>query len=206
RPDILVITDDIYEHIRYSDAPFLTLAQVCPHLKEQVLTVNGVSKAFAMTGWRLGYGGGPAPLITAMKTLQGQSTTNPNAIAQAAAAAALNGPMDCVEEQRRAFQRRRDAAVAHLSQVEGLDVTSPDGAFYLFIGLKDVNGKRTPQGDVLRSDSDVVDYLLTHTGVAVVAGAGFGLSPYMRLSFAVADDLLHEACVRIERGLADLKV
>ncbi|MEO1551081.1 MAG: aminotransferase class I/II-fold pyridoxal phosphate-dependent enzyme [Pseudomonadota bacterium] len=204
RPDILVITDDIYEHIRFTDAPFLTLAEVCPELKEQVLTVNGVSKSFAMTGWRIGYGAGPAPLIAAMKTLQGQSTTNPNAIAQAAAVAALNGPLDCVEMQRQAFQRRRDAAVAHLSKVEGLEVTSPQGAFYLFLGLHGVIGKTTPQGDTLHSDGDVVEYLLTQGGVALVAGAGFGLSPYMRLSFALADDALAEACLRIERALADL--
>lgn len=197
RPDILVITDDIYEHIRYTDGPFLTLAQVCPALKEQVLTVNGVSKSYAMTGWRIGFGAGPAHLINAMKILQSQSTTNPNSIAQAAAAAALDGGMETVEAQRQAFHRRRDRLVGQLQKIDGLDVFVPDGAFYLFVGIKDLLGRHTPAGIPLTTEADWVDHLLVEGNVGVVGGAGFGTSPYFRLSFAASDEDLDRVAERI---------
>jgi aspartate aminotransferase len=204
RPDILIVCDDIYEHILYTEAPFATMAQVCPHLRDQVLTVNGVSKAFAMTGWRIGYAGGPRHIIAAMKVLQGQSTTNPNSVAQAAAAAALNGGTNTVEEMRQAFARRRDAMLARFRAMPGLTVHPPEGAFYLFLGIADLLGRRTPAGKVLATEADVADHILTEANVALVGGAGFGLSPYLRLSFAAADDVLQQAADRIAAALAAL--
>ncbi len=205
RPDILTISDDIYEHITYGQAPFRTLVQVCPDLAGSVLTVNGVSKAYAMTGWRIGYGGGPASLISAMKILQSQSTTNPSSISQAAALAALDGGLQTVEEQRQAFQTRRDFLVERLSAIPGLDVTSPDGAFYLFVGVEKLLGSSTLAGRKITSEGDVVDLLLEEAEVAVVAGEGFGMSPYFRLSFAASDTALTEAASRIERCLTALQ-
>lgn len=192
RPDVLVICDDIYEHIRHTGAPFATLAQVCPELAGQVLTVNGVSKAYAMTGWRLGFGAGPARLIGAMRVLQSQSTTNPCTISQAAAVAALTGGMQTVETQRRAFTRRRDMMVQRLSRVPGLEVHRPDGAFYLYVGIGRLLGGR------IADEAGIVDALLDEANLGVVGGAGFGLSPYIRLSFAAADSVLQEAADRIE--------
>ncbi|MEO0913166.1 MAG: pyridoxal phosphate-dependent aminotransferase [Pseudomonadota bacterium] len=198
RPEILVISDDIYEHIRYEAAPFATFAGACPGLADQVLTVNGVSKAYAMTGWRLGYGAGPAPLIRAMRVLQSQSTTNPNAIAQAAAAAALNGPFDCVEAQRAAFETRRDRLLSALGNCPGLTLHKPDGAFYLFIGIENALGGR------YATEADFVDALLETEDLAVVGGAGFGASPYIRLSFAASDTALEAAAERLHRFCAAL--
>ncbi|QHQ36761.1 pyridoxal phosphate-dependent aminotransferase [Algicella marina] len=198
RPDILVIADDIYEHIRYTDEPFATFAATCPELAEQCLTVNGVSKAYAMTGWRLGYGAGPAPLIRAMRVLQSQSTTNPNTIAQAAAVAALNGPFDCVEQQRQAFHRRRDRLLQALGNCPGLTLYRPDGAFYLFIGISNALGGR------YATEAAFVDALLEQENLAVVGGEGFGASPYIRLSFAASDSELEEAAARLNRFCADL--
>jgi len=197
RPDILVICDDIYEHIRFHGTPFATLAAVCPDLRGQVLTVNGVSKAYAMTGWRLGFGAGPAPLIRAMRILQSQSTTNPCSISQAAAVAALNGGMETVEAQRSAFERRRDMLVDRLGAIDGFEVIAPDGAFYLFIGIAGLLGRRLPGGDVVASEEDFVTALLDRAHVAVVGGAGFGLSPWFRISFAASDADLSEAARRI---------
>ncbi len=198
RPDILVISDDIYEHIRYGYAPFATLAAVCPELAEQVLTVNGVSKAYAMTGWRLGYGTGPAGLIRAMRVLQSQSTTNPSAISQAAAVAALNGPQDCVEAQRAAFERRRDRLLGALGNCPGLTLHKPEGAFYLFIGIENALGGR------YTTETAFVDALLEREDLAVVGGAGFGASPFIRLSFAASDAALEEAALRLNRFCSDL--
>ncbi|WP_112320896.1 pyridoxal phosphate-dependent aminotransferase [Oceanibium sediminis] len=206
RPDILVICDDIYEHIRYTDGPFATLAAVCPELAGQVLTVNGVSKSYAMTGWRLGYGAGPAPLIRAMRVLQSQSTTNPSSISQAAAVAALEGGLQSVGEQRDAFAARRDRLLARLADMAPLTVHPPEGAFYLFIGIADLLGARLPDGTVLKDETAVVDALLERHDLAVVGGAGFGLSPYMRLSFAASDAELDEAMDRLAAFLASLSL
>ncbi len=204
RPDILVICDDIYEHILYTGRPFATLAQVCPELKPQVVTVNGVSKAYAMTGWRIGYAGGPRHVIAAMKVLQGQSTTNANSIAQAAAVAALNGGSNTVEEMRQAFARRREAMLARFGAMPGMTVHAPDGAFYLFIGVAGLIGRATPAGGTLADEAAVVEYLLEQANVALVGGAGFGLSPYIRLSYAAADETLEAAADRIAAALSRL--
>jgi len=201
RPDILVICDDIYEHLTYG-AEFATLAQVCSDLKGQVLTVNGVSKAFAMTGWRIGYGGGPAELIRAMRVLQSQSTTNPCSVAQAAAVAALDGGLETVRAQTAAFARRRETLLARLRGMNGVTVQAPDGAFYLFIGIAGLLG-RTSGGRVALSDEDaVVSTLLDEANLGVVGGAGFGMSPYFRISFAASDEILAEAMDRLEAFLA----
>ncbi len=188
---IVTICDDIYEHLRYDGREFHTLAQVCPELKDRVLTVNGVSKAYAMTGWRLGYAGGPAPLIQAMKTLQSQSTTNPNSIAQTAAATALRGGLDTVHQMRDAFERRRDMMFDRLTAIDCLDVHRPEGAFYLFIGISKL------LGGTIQDEDSFVAQLLDRANVGVVGGAGFGLSPYFRISFAAADDQLAEAADRL---------
>lgn len=202
--DIYVICDDIYEHINFTGKPFTTLAQACPELKDRVLTVNGVSKSFAMTGWRIGYGAGPKGLIAAMRKLQSQSTTNASSISQAAAVAALNGGMNTVEEMRQAFLRRRDILVGRLQAMPGLSVTVPDGAFYLFVGVEGLVGKTTKSGKVLKDEAGVLSYFLEEGNVAMVGGAGFGMSPYMRISYAVSDDDLAEAADRIERLISDL--
>ena len=198
QPQILTITDDIYEHIAYDGREFLTLVQVCPDLADRVLTVNGVSKAYAMTGWRLGYAGGPDALIKALRILQSQSTTNPSSLSQAAAVAALNGPMDCVQQQNVAFARRRDAMFDALSSIEGLDVYKPDGAFYLFVGVGRLLGGK------FKTEADFVSGLLDDANLGVVGGAGFGLSPYIRLSFAASDDQLAEAADRIRAFISEL--
>ena len=198
-PRVFTITDDIYEHLIYTDTAFASLAAVCPGIKERVLTVNGVSKAYAMTGWRLGYGAGPAPLIAAMKTLQSQSTTGPSSISQAAAAAALMGGLHETEAMRSVFQTRRDRMVHALSAVNGLSVFRPDGAFYLFIGLAGLIGGRTPDGKTLETEAEIVDHIIASAGVVGVGGAGFGMSPYIRLSFAAADDVLELAAERLTK-------
>ncbi|MHA3914955.1 pyridoxal phosphate-dependent aminotransferase [Halovulum sp. GXIMD14793] len=196
--NILTICDDIYEHLRYDGRDFHTLAQVCPELADRVLTVNGVSKAYAMTGWRLGYAGGPRDLIQAMKTLQSQSTTNPNAIAQAASAAALNGGLETVVGMRAAFERRRNMLCDRLSGIPGLQVHRPEGAFYLFIGIEQLLG-----GNIADEDTFVAA-LLDKANLGVVGGAGFGLSPYFRISFAAADEELSTAANRLEAFVTSL--
>ena len=202
RPDILVISDDIYEHLTYGETRFATLAQVCPWLFDQVLTVNGVSKAYAMTGWRIGYGGGPAPLIRAMRVLQSQSTTNPASISQAAALAALTGGLDTVEAQRTAFARRRDRLLARLATFDGISVHPPEGAFYLFLSVADLLGRTTACGLKLDEEADIVTALLDEHDLGVVGGAGFGMSPYIRLSFAASDAELDAAMNRLEAFLS----
>ncbi|HEU4352751.1 MAG TPA: pyridoxal phosphate-dependent aminotransferase [Burkholderiales bacterium] len=192
-----IISDDMYEHVLFDGRPFATLAAVAPQLAERTLTVNGVSKTFAMTGWRLGYACGPAELIRAMARMQGQSSLNPCSVSQAAAVAALNGPMDVVHERCREFQARRDFIVPMLAAVPGLDCSAPDGAFYVYVSCAGWIGKRTPQGQALENDADVTAYLLEH-GVAVPNGAGYGLSPYFRVSFASSLANLQEACRRID--------
>jgi len=196
-PNIWIIADDIYEHIVFDGRAFATLAEVAPQLAERTLTVNGVSKTYSMTGWRLGFGAGPATLIRAMARIQAQSSLNPSSISQAAAVAALNGPQDIVSERRAEFEARRNAIVPRLAAVPGLSCSAPQGAFYVYVCCAGWLGRRTPQGQRLANDEDVTAYLL-ESGVAVPNGAGYGLSPYFRLSFATSIVNLKEACTRID--------
>ena len=202
--NLMVMTDDMYEHIWYADFPFSTIAQVCPDLHDRTLTVNGVSKAYAMTGWRIGYAGGPAWLIKAMAKLQSQSTSNPSSIAQAAAVAALNGPQDFLIERNAAFERRRDLVVSMLNDTPGLECPTPEGAFYVYPDASGVIGKTTPKGQVIESDEDLIAYFLDEAQVAAVHGAAFGLSPAFRISYATSEELLTEACTRIQRACSAL--
>ncbi len=195
-PSLWIISDDMYEHVLFDARPFATLAQVAPQLAARTLTVNGVSKTFAMTGWRLGYACGPVELIRAMARMQGQSSLNPSSVTQAAAVAALNGPMEIVHQRCREFQSRRDFIVPKLAAVPGLSCAAPHGAFYVYVSCAGWMGKRTAHGKTLETDADVVAHLLEH-GVAVPNGAGYGLSPYFRVSFASALANLEEACERI---------
>ncbi len=203
-PAIHVMSDDIYEHILFDGRAFQTIAQVEPALRDRVLTVNGVSKAYAMTGWRIGYAGGPRTLIGAMATVQSQSTSNPSSISQAAAAAALDGPQGLLARHAAEFQARRDHGLKRLRSIEGLSCARPDGAFYLYPDVSALIGRRRPDGQVIADDTDLSVYLLDDARVAVVQGAAYGLSPYMRLSFATSLDLLDEAISRIARSIAKL--
>ncbi|MFO1189504.1 MAG: pyridoxal phosphate-dependent aminotransferase [Alphaproteobacteria bacterium] len=203
-PHVWILTDDMYEHLLYDGLVFATPAQVEPRLMPRTLTVNGVSKSYAMTGWRIGYAGGPAELIKAMAVIQSQSTTNPSSISQAAAVEALNGPQDFIPERKAAFSARRDLVVAMLRQAHGLSCARPEGAFYVFPSCAGVIGKRTPKGDVIRTDTDFVTYLLDSEGVAAVQGAAFGMEPYFRISYATSTEALTEACRRIQRACAQL--
>ena len=204
-PHVHVMTDDMYEHLVYDSVQFKTFAQVAPDLKERTLTCNGVSKAYAMTGWRLGYAGGPKALIKAMNTIQGQSTGSQNSISQAAAVAALNGSADFLAERNAVFVERRDLVVSRFNAVEGLSCRTPQGAFYVYVNVQDLLGKTTPQGQVLESDVDVAAYFLEGANVAVVPGAAFGLAPYFRVSYATATEALVKACDRIEAAVNALK-
>jgi aspartate aminotransferase len=195
----------MYEHITYDDFQFATIAQVCPSLYERTLTVNGCSKAYAMTGWRIGFAGGPAPLIKAIAKLQSQSTSNPCSIAQAAATAALTGDQAFLKERAAAFQSRRDLIVSMLNQVNGIHCPTPDGAFYVYPDLSGLIGKTTPGGAAIDSDSALVAYLLEDAKVAAVPGVAFGLSPAMRISYATSEALLTEAGERIQRACAALR-
>ena len=201
---VAVMTDDMYEHLLYDGREFCTPAQVEPRLYDRTLTVNGVSKTYSMTGWRIGYAGGPAPLIKAMAKMQGQATANPSSVSQAAAVEALNGPQDGVAERRDEFRRRRDRVVELLNQAPGIDCPRPDGAFYVFPSCAGVIGKRTLQGQVIASDEDFVRYLLDAEGVAVVHGAAYGMSPYFRVSFAASMETLEDGCRRIQRACGGL--
>ncbi|MEM9791947.1 MAG: pyridoxal phosphate-dependent aminotransferase [Pseudomonadota bacterium] len=203
-PQILVICDDIYEHILFGDARFSTLAGVRPDLREQVLTVNGVSKAYAMTGWRIGYGGGPAHLIRAMRVVQSQSTSNPSSIGQAAAVAALNGGLQTVEEQRQAFAARREMLLHRLRKMPGLSVLPPDGAFYVFINIAQHLGTKRTNGKRIETEADFVDALLEDQNLGVVGGSGFNCSPFIRLSFAASDADLTAAMDRLDTFVGSL--
>jgi aspartate aminotransferase len=196
-PGLWIISDEMYEHIRYDGVSCVSFAAVAPQLAARTLTVNGLSKSFAMTGWRLGYACGAPELIAAMRRMQGQSTLNPSSVSQAAAVAALTGPMDVVERQCAEFQARRDFIVPRLEAIRGLRCFTPQGAFYVYVSCEDWLGKRAPDGRVLESDADVTDYLLSQ-GIAVPNGQGYGLSPYFRVSFASALGNLEEACRRID--------
>ena len=196
---VWVLSDDIYEHLVYDGFQFTTPAQVEPKLKSRTLTLNGVSKAYSMTGWRIGYGAGPEPLIKAMATLQSQSTSNPCSISQWAAVEALNGPQDFLKDWVKSFQERRDLVVSMLNQAKGLDCPKPEGAFYVYPSCAGAMGKTSAKGQKIRSDEDFATALLQEEGVAVVQGAAFGLSPFFRISYATGATALEEACRRIQR-------
>ncbi|MCV2447561.1 pyridoxal phosphate-dependent aminotransferase [Paracoccus sp. DMF] len=197
-PHVWVLADDIYEHLVFDDFRFVTPAQVEPALKSRTLTMNGVSKAYAMTGWRIGYGAGPKELIGAMAKLQSQSTSNPCSISQYAALAALTGPQDYIAESRAVFQRRRDLVVAGLNACPGITCPVPEGAFYVYPSIAPLIGKTSAGGTPITDDEAFATALLDETGVAVVFGAAFGLSPHFRISYATADAVLKDACARIK--------
>lgn len=203
-PHVLLLSDDMYEHIWYAQAPFATMLQVCPELYDRTLTMNGASKAYAMTGWRIGYAGGPAWLIKAMADLQSQSTSNPCSISQYAVLAALNGPQDFLRERNVAFRERRDLVVAMLNDAPGLSCPTPEGAFYVYPDATGVMGKTTPKGKKIETDADLIDYFLDDYRVAAVHGGAFGLSPGFRISYATSSDILKEACTRIQAACAAL--
>ena len=203
-PQVWVMSDDMYEHIAFPGFEFRTPAQVAPALFDRTLTVNGVSKAYAMTGWRIGYAGGPAPLIAAMRKIQSQSTSNPCSISQWAAVEALTGPQDYIGESVAAFLRRRDLVVAGLNAADGIDCPVPDGAFYVYPSIAGCIGKRSRGGVQIASDEDFCRALLEENGVAVVFGAAFGVSPAFRVSYAAADEVLAEALSRIQDFVAGL--
>jgi len=204
-PHVWVMSDDIYEHLVYDDFEFCTPAQVEPALYDRTLTINGVSKAYSMTGWRIGYAGGPKELIKAMAKIQGQSTSNPCSISQAAAVEALNGDQSFLKEWVKAFKGRRDLVVSMLNQAEGIDCPTPEGAFYVYPSCAGCIGKQTPEGKTIETDEDFVSYLLEAEGVACVHGEAFGLSPHFRISYATSEDELREACGRIQKACAALK-
>ncbi len=197
-PHVWVLADDIYEHLVFDDFRFVTPAQVEPGLKDRTLTMNGVSKSYAMTGWRIGFGAGPEALIRAMAKLQSQSTSNPCSISQYAALAALNGPQDYVETSRAVFQRRRDLVVEALNTCPGISCPVPEGAFYVYPSIHGLIGKTSAGGAVIADDEAFATALLDETGVAVVFGAAFGLSPHFRVSYATSDEVLRDACARIK--------
>jgi aspartate aminotransferase len=197
---VWVMTDDMYEHVIYDDFAYRTIAQIEPRLYDRTLTVNGVSKAYCMTGWRIGYGGGPTPLIKAMGAIQSNSTANPCSISQAAAIEALTGPQDFIPKHQLLFKERRDLVVDWLNRIPGLHCHRPEGAFYVYPSCAGALGKRTPDGKAIETDEDFVKYLLAAEGVAVVHGAAFGLTPHFRISYATSTDELRDACTRIERA------
>ena len=203
-PHVWVLSDDIYEHLVYDGFKFTTPAQVEPKLKERTLTMNGVSKAYSMTGWRIGYGGGPEQLIKAISTLQSQSTSNPCSISQWASVEALEGPQDFLKDWVKSFQERRDLVVSMLNQAKGIHCPKPEGAFYVYPSCKGVIGKTSREGTKIGSDEDFATALLKEEGVAVVQGAAFGLSPFFRISYATGIEALEEACRRIQRFCANL--
>jgi aspartate aminotransferase len=203
-PHVWVPTDDMYEHLIYDDFEYNTIAQIEPKLYDRTLTLNGVSKAYSMTGWRIGFAGGPEALIKKMGEIQSHSTSNPSSISQAAAVAALNGPKDFLPKWREAFKQRRDMACEILNSAQGLRCLTPEGAFYIYPNCAGLLGKTTPDGKVLNSDDDVAKYFLESEGAAIVPGSGFGLSPYFRLSYAISTETLRDACERIKRACEKL--
>jgi len=204
-PQVWVMTDDMYEHLIYGDFDYTTIAQVAPDLYDRVLTINGVSKAYAMTGWRIGYAGGPKPLIDLMRKVASQTTSNPSSISQWAAVEALNGPQDFIAERGQAFQARRDLVVSMLNHATGIRCPNPEGAFYVYPSIEGLIGKTTPDGVVIDGDETFTSELLNAEGVAVVQGSAFGLSPYFRISYATSETVLEEACTRIQRFCAGLR-
>ncbi len=204
-PHVHVFSDDIYEHITYGDFAFKTMAQAVPALVPRTLTMNGVAKAYAMTGWRIGYAGGDPVLIKAIAKIQSQSTSNPSSISQAATVAALTGPQDFLAGRAATFQTRRDLVVGMLNDAEGISCPTPDGAFYVYPSIEGCIGKTTPGGKTLKTDEDFVTYILEDFGVAAVHGAAFGLSPHFRVSYATSTEALTEACSRIQDACSRLR-
>jgi len=203
-PQVWILTDDMYEHLVYGGFEYLTIAQVAPDLYDRTLTVNGVSKAYAMTGWRIGYAGGPKPLIDLMRKVASQTTSNPSSISQWAAVEALNGPQDFLAERSAAFERRRDLVVSMLNQATGIRCPTPEGAFYVYPSIEGLIGKTTESGVVITDDEVFTTELLNQEGVAVVQGTAFGLSPYFRVSYATSEAVLEAACARIQTFCASL--
>ncbi len=203
-PQVMILSDDMYEHIWYAQSPFATIVQVCPALYDRTLTMNGASKAYSMTGWRIGYAGGPEWLIKAMSSLQSQSTSNPCSISQYAALAALTGPQDFLKERNAKFKERRDLVVAMLNDAPGLSCPTPQGAFYVYPDATGVMGKTTPKGQKITNDEELINYFLDDWQVAAVHGGAFGLSPGFRISYATSSGILKEACTRIQSACAAL--
>lgn len=204
-PQVWILTDDMYEHLTFDDFEYTTIAQVAPDLYDRTLTVNGVSKAYAMTGWRIGYAGGPKPLIDLMRKVASQTTSNPSSISQWAAVEALNGTQAFLKPRNDAFQSRRDLVVSMLNQAAGIRCPNPEGAFYVYPSIEGLIGKSTSTGVVIDSDDTFTTELLEAEGVAVVQGSAFGLSPYFRISYATSESILQEACSRIQRFCSSLK-
>jgi len=204
-PNVLVLSDEIYEHILFDGRDFVSFGRACPQLRDRSLIVNGVSKAYAMTGWRVGYAAGPSPLIKGMATVQSQSVTSVCSIAQAASVAALNGPQEEVARFRQAFEKRRDLVVEAVRQINGLTLSPPEGAFYAYIGCASLIGRRTPGGEILKDDSAVATYLLNKARVAAVPGVAYGLSPFFRISTATSAQNLTEAMLRIRAAVAEVE-
>ncbi|ODT15256.1 MAG: aspartate aminotransferase [Kaistia sp. SCN 65-12] len=204
-PHVWIMTDDMYEHLVFDGFEFATIAEVEPKLYDRTLTVNGVSKAYAMTGWRIGYAGGPVELIKAIGTIQSQSTSNPSSVSQWAAVEALNGPQDYIPANAEIFKKRRDLVVSMLNQANGIVCPNPEGAFYVFPSCAGTLGKTTAGGKLLKTDEDFVTALLEEEGVAVVQGSAFGLAPYFRISYATSTEALEEACTRIQRFCGNLR-
>lgn len=204
-PKVMILSDDMYEHLLYDGMQRATIAQVAPDLYPRTLTVNGVSKTYSMTGWRIGYAGGPTPLLRAMANIQSQATSNPCSISQAAAVEALNGPQDIVGERAAIFEQRRDMMVRLLKQVPGMICQKPEGAFYTYVDCTGLVGKKTPAGKVIANDTDLAVYLLDQAHVATVQGAGFGLSPYLRLAYATSFENIEQGCARIRRACEELR-
>lgn len=204
-PQVMIMTDDMYEHLMYDGFEFATIAQVEPKLYDRTLTCNGVSKAYAMTGWRIGYAGGPVWLINAMRNMASQTTSNPCSIAQYAAVEALNGPQDFLKERAAVFKDRRDLVVSMLNQANGIKCPTPEGAFYVYPSCADLIGKTAPNGNVIKNDEDFARELLEAEGVAVVHGEAFGLGPAFRISYATSTEALTKACERIQKFCAELK-
>ncbi len=204
-PHVWILTDDMYEHLVFDDFEFTTIAQVVPELYDRTLTMNGVSKAYSMTGWRIGYAAGPEPLIKLMAKVMSQSTSNPCSISQWAALEALNGPQDFIKPNARLFQERRDLVVSMLNQATGMHCPTPEGAFYVYPSVAELIGKTAPTGKVITDDEAFASELLESEGVAVVHGAAFGLSPHFRISYATSNAVLEEACGRIQRFCAAVR-
>jgi len=204
-PQVWILTDDMYEHLVYGGFKFHTVAQVEPRLYERTLTMNGVSKAYAMTGWRIGYCAGPEPLIKAMAKLQSQSVSSASSVSQWASVEALNGPQDFIPKFQKIFEERRDLVVSMLNQAHGIECPKPEGAFYVYPSVRKLIGKKAPSGKTIASDEDFAAELLDGEGVAVVHGAAFGLSPFFRISYATSTEILEEACKRIQRFCGNLR-
>jgi aspartate aminotransferase len=204
-PHVWIMVDDMYEHLVYDDFKFVTPAQVEPQLKDRTLTINGVSKSYSMTGWRIGFAGGPKALISAMTDVQSHSTSNPCSISQAAAVEALNGDQSFLNEWRKVFKERRDRVVEMINECDGLHTHTPEGAFYVYASCAGCIGKTTPSGKTIKTDEDFVTYLLEDQGVACVHGEAFGLSPFFRISYATSMEVLEDACARIKKACAALE-